>query len=67
MFCVNPWKRLYINTSVSEDCDSEGHNGSVPENGAYDGSSRRVDVFSQIWEEHAQLYQLWEPSFHPGM
>lgn len=59
MFCVNPWKKFYINASVSEDCDYEVDNGKVSENGAYDTDGGNGDVFSWTWEECAQLQQLW--------
>jgi len=47
MFCVNPWKMFYINTSVPEDGDYESGNRRVSEDGAYDGSGGRGEVSAQ--------------------
>lgn len=47
MFCVNLWKKFYINTSVSEDNNYEDHIGMVSEDGAYGDNSGRL-VFTDL-------------------
>lgn len=62
MFCVNLWKRFYINTSVSEDNSYEEHIGMVSEDGAYGDSSGRL-----VFADFREYTSFEEPRFHLSM
>lgn len=62
MFCVNLWKKFYINTSVSEDNNYEDHFEMVSEDGAFGDSSGRL-VFTDLRGTFLVLPALKSPGF----